>query len=101
MQFSLKDLELFIAVAETGSIAKAAQRSHTVASAVSKRISDMEDGFHTALLTRGSRGVERRRSSSRVHSHRCRNLKSTAGSAQLDRNRTRVCAAQLNGACRG
>lgn len=58
MQFSLKDLELFIAVAETGSIAKAAQRSHTVASAVSKRISDMEDGFHTVLLVRGSRGVE-------------------------------------------
>jgi DNA-binding transcriptional LysR family regulator len=58
MQFSLKDLELFVAVAETGSIAKAAQQSHTVASAVSKRISDMEDGFRTSLLVRRSKGVE-------------------------------------------
>ena len=57
MQFSLKDLELFVAVAEAGSIAKAAERCHTVASAVSKRISDMEDGFHTSLLVRGSKGV--------------------------------------------
>lgn len=58
MQFSLKDLELFVAVAEAGSIAKAAQRCHTVASAVSKRISDMEESFHTALLVRRSKGVE-------------------------------------------
>lgn len=58
MQFSLKDLELFVAVAETGSIAKAAQRSHTVASAVSKRISDMEAGFKTPLLVRRSNGVQ-------------------------------------------
>jgi len=58
MQFSLKDLELFVAVAEAGSIAKAAKRCHTVASAVSKRISDMEDSFHTALLVRRSKGVE-------------------------------------------
>jgi DNA-binding transcriptional LysR family regulator len=58
MQFSLKDLELFVAVAETGSIAGAAKRRHTVASAVSKRISDMEDGFHAALLVRRSKGVE-------------------------------------------
>src|SRR5690242_2954858 len=57
MQFSLKDLELFVAVAEAGSIAKAAERCHTVASAVSKRISDMEDGFRTPLLVRGSKGV--------------------------------------------
>jgi DNA-binding transcriptional LysR family regulator len=58
MQFSLKDLELFVATAETGSIAKAAERCHTVASAVSKRISDMEQSFHTALLMRRSKGVE-------------------------------------------
>ncbi len=58
MQFSLKDLELFVAIAETGSIAKAADRSHTVPSAVSKRISDLEDLFHTPLLVRRSKGVE-------------------------------------------
>jgi DNA-binding transcriptional LysR family regulator len=57
MQFSLKDLELFVAVAEAGSIARAADRCHTVASAVSKRLSDLEDGFKTPLLVRGSKGV--------------------------------------------
>jgi DNA-binding transcriptional LysR family regulator len=58
MRFSLKDLELFVAVAEAGSIAKAAQRNYTVASAVSKRISDMEQSFHTPLLIRRSNGVD-------------------------------------------
>ena len=58
MKFDLRDLELFVAVADTGSIARAAERSHTVASAVSKRISDLEESFGTALLVRGAKGVE-------------------------------------------
>jgi DNA-binding transcriptional LysR family regulator len=57
VQFSLKDLELFVAVAEAGSIAKAAAQCHTVASAVSKRLSDLEDSFRTPLLARSSKGV--------------------------------------------
>lgn len=58
VRFDLRDLELFVAVADAGSIARAAERSHTVASAVSKRISDLEDSFGTALLVRGAKGVE-------------------------------------------
>jgi DNA-binding transcriptional LysR family regulator len=58
LHFDLRDLELFVAVAEAGSIARAAERSHTVASAVSKRLSDLEQNFGAALLTRGARGVE-------------------------------------------
>ena len=58
MRFDLRDLELFIAVADAGSIARAAERSHTVASAVSKRISDLEESFGTGLLVRGAKGVE-------------------------------------------
>ena len=58
MRFDFKDLELFVAVAEAGSIARAAERCHTVASAVSKRLSDLEESFGTSLLTRGARGVE-------------------------------------------
>ncbi len=58
MRFDLRDLELFVAVADAGSIARAAERSHTVASAVSKRISDLEDNFGTPLLVRGAKGVE-------------------------------------------
>jgi DNA-binding transcriptional LysR family regulator len=58
LQFDFRDLEQFIAVAETGSIARAAERCHTVASAVSKRLSDLETSFGTALLVRGAKGVE-------------------------------------------
>jgi DNA-binding transcriptional LysR family regulator len=58
LRFDLRDLELFIAVADTGSIARASERSHTVASAVSKRISDLEESFGVALLVRGAKGVE-------------------------------------------
>jgi DNA-binding transcriptional LysR family regulator len=58
LHFDFRDLEHFIAVAETGSIARAAERCHTVASAVSKRLSDLEGSFGTALLVRGAKGVE-------------------------------------------
>jgi DNA-binding transcriptional LysR family regulator len=58
LRFDFRDLEQFVAVAETGSIARAAERCHTVASAVSKRLSDLEDSFGTPLLVRGAKGVE-------------------------------------------
>jgi DNA-binding transcriptional LysR family regulator len=58
LHFDFRDLEHFVAVAETGSIARAAERCHTVASAVSKRLSDLESSFGTALLVRGAKGVE-------------------------------------------
>lgn len=57
MRFDFRDLELFVAVAEAGSIAKAAERAHTVASAVSKRLSELEAQFGTPLLVRGAKGV--------------------------------------------
>jgi DNA-binding transcriptional LysR family regulator len=58
LHFDFRDLEHFIAVAESGSIARAAERCHTVASAVSKRLSDLEAVFGTPLLVRGTKGVE-------------------------------------------
>ena len=58
MRFDFRDLEQFVAVAETGSIARAAERCHTVASAVSKRLSDLEGACGIALLVRGAKGVE-------------------------------------------
>jgi len=58
LRFDFRDLEQFVAVAETGSIARAAERCHTVASAVSKRLSDLESSFGTPLLVRGAKGVE-------------------------------------------
>jgi len=81
MRFDFKDLELFVAVAEAGSIARAAERCHTVASAVSKRLSDLEDSFGTALLTRGARGVEL---TSAGHAFLVKARKLLAQASQLD-----------------
>jgi len=57
LKFDLRDLELFVAVADSGSIARAAERAHTVPSAISKRLSDMEEALGTPLITRGTRGI--------------------------------------------
>jgi len=51
-------LKLFVSIVEEGSIAAGAEREHIAASAVSKRISELEDVFHTQLLRRTNRGVE-------------------------------------------
>ncbi len=57
MHFELKDLELFLAVVDAGSIAKAAARCYTSASAISKRLSDLEKHLGTPLLLRSSQGI--------------------------------------------
>lgn len=51
-------LRLFVQIVEEGSIAGAAAREHIAASAVSKRISDLEDVLKTRLLARTNKGVE-------------------------------------------
>ena len=53
----LTSLQLFVAVCELGSIGKAAEREFIAASAVSKRLSDLEATLGTALLYRHTRGV--------------------------------------------
>ncbi|WP_298933473.1 LysR substrate-binding domain-containing protein [uncultured Ramlibacter sp.] len=55
--FDPLSLRLFIAVCEERNIASAAQREAIVPSAVSKRISQMEEQTGTQLLERGRRGV--------------------------------------------
>jgi DNA-binding transcriptional LysR family regulator len=50
-------LKLFVSIVEEGSIAAAAEREHIAASAISKRISELEEIFHTQLLRRTNRGV--------------------------------------------
>jgi DNA-binding transcriptional LysR family regulator len=57
LKFDLRDLELFVAVADTGSIARAAERAHTVPSAISKRLSDMEEALGTPFVTRHAHGI--------------------------------------------
>lgn len=62
LESPMKDLDLttlryFVAVCETGNIARAAQEHHVVASAISKRLGQMEGDLRVSLLERGRRGV--------------------------------------------
>ena len=57
MRFDLTTLKLFVSVIDHGSIARAAEREHIVASAASKRIGDLEAGLGVALLVRQHAGV--------------------------------------------
>ncbi|MEW6344609.1 MAG: LysR family transcriptional regulator [Paraburkholderia sp.] len=56
--FDLHSLRVFLAVAETGSLTRAAERCHMTLSAISKRIADLERATDCALLVRHPRGVE-------------------------------------------
>ncbi|MEJ2801875.1 LysR family transcriptional regulator [Comamonadaceae bacterium PP-2] len=56
-RIDLMSLQLFVAVCELGSIGRAAEREFIAASAVSKRLSDLEAATGTTLLYRHSRGV--------------------------------------------
>jgi DNA-binding transcriptional LysR family regulator len=56
-RLDLTTLQLFAAVCEHGSIGKAAEKEFIAASAVSKRLSDLETAAGTALLYRHARGV--------------------------------------------
>lgn len=57
-RIDLTSLQLFVAVCELGSIGKAAEREYIAASAVSKRLSDLEATLDTPLLYRHTRGVD-------------------------------------------
>ncbi|HEY8361026.1 MAG TPA: LysR family transcriptional regulator [Ramlibacter sp.] len=57
-RIDLTSLQLFVAVCELGSIGRAAEREFIAASAVSKRLSDLEATLHTPLLYRHTRGVD-------------------------------------------
>ena len=57
-RIDLISLQLFVAVCEAGSIGKAAVREFIAASAVSKRLADLEAALGTPLLYRHARGVD-------------------------------------------
>ena len=52
MRIDLYTLQLFVAVMETKSLTKAAAREHIAASAISKRMSDLEASFNLRLFER-------------------------------------------------
>src|ERR1700761_2463851 len=57
-KIDLVTLQLFVAIVEEQSIAKAAEKKNIAASAVSRRISDIEELFQVELLYRHSKGIE-------------------------------------------
>ncbi|MDQ7957900.1 MAG: LysR family transcriptional regulator [Rhodocyclaceae bacterium] len=57
MHFDLNDLRLFVAVAELGSLTRAAERQHLSLAAASARIKGLEQQSGLALLAREARGV--------------------------------------------
>lgn len=58
MKLDPVSLRLFVAVMEESTIAAAAAREHLAASAVSRRLADLEDALHVALFTRSNKGTE-------------------------------------------
>ncbi len=58
MRFELLSLKLFVTVCEQGSMARAAETQHIAASAVSKRITDLEKMIKAPLFYRRSSGLE-------------------------------------------
>jgi DNA-binding transcriptional LysR family regulator len=58
MKIDPVSLRLFVSIVEEGTIAAAATREHIVASAVSRRLAELEATLHTSLLRRTNRGIE-------------------------------------------
>lgn len=58
MKLDPVSLRLFVAVMEEGTIAEAATREHIAASAVSKRLSELEQTLQTELFLRSNKGTE-------------------------------------------
>jgi DNA-binding transcriptional LysR family regulator len=58
MRFDLVDLQLFIAVADSRSITRGADRSHLALASASARIKGLEEALGVRLFKRGRRGVE-------------------------------------------
>lgn len=74
---------LFVAVAEEASIARAARRERIAASAISKRISELEHRFGLVLLRRHAAGVEVTTAGATVL-RRARNLLQEAGQLEAE-----------------
>ncbi len=58
MRPDLTSLALFVRIAETRSITRAAQASHIALAAASRRVAQLEDQYGVQLLFRSARGVE-------------------------------------------
>ncbi|MDM0111999.1 LysR family transcriptional regulator [Variovorax sp. J22R133] len=57
MRYDLTSLEIFVAVAEAANLTRAAEQQHLAVSAISKRITELEELAGASLLQRHARGV--------------------------------------------
>ena len=57
-RLDIYSVRLFVATAQAGSIARAAEREHIAASALSRRLADLEHALGVPLLVRSVRGIE-------------------------------------------
>lgn len=57
MRYDLTSLDIFVTAAETGSLTRTAELKHLALSAISKRITELEQTAGSELLTRHARGV--------------------------------------------
>ncbi|HEY5790243.1 MAG TPA: LysR family transcriptional regulator [Gammaproteobacteria bacterium] len=69
MRLDLFDLQLFTAVAETGSITAGARRQHLALAAASTRLQRLEERLGVALLQRENRGVRLTAAGQALQSH--------------------------------
>jgi DNA-binding transcriptional LysR family regulator len=58
MRVDLVDLQLFVAVADSGSITRGAERAHLALASASARIKGLETDLGVALVRRRRRGIE-------------------------------------------
>jgi len=58
MKLDPVSLRLFVAVVETGAIARAAEREHIAPSAASRRLAELEARLRVPLFARSNRGIE-------------------------------------------
>ena len=57
MKYDLTSLDIFVTIAEEGSLTRAAQLKHIAVSAISKRVAELEEQAGSQLLVRRARGV--------------------------------------------
>jgi DNA-binding transcriptional LysR family regulator len=81
--FDLTSLRLFVTVCETGNISRAGERANIVGSAISKRLSQLEDAVGTPLLSRKRHGVQPTPAGRTLLEH-ARSMLSTAAAIERD-----------------
>ncbi|HAD0166360.1 TPA_asm: LysR family transcriptional regulator, partial [Salmonella enterica subsp. enterica serovar Typhimurium] len=57
MHFDIKDLKLFLAISEEGSITRGAEKTYMSAASGSVRIRNLEQSINLRLLYRSSKGI--------------------------------------------